>query len=113
MLLNNNGFTLIEVLIGSSIIFMLITTILPIGSLLEQEKTVLSQRRILSAKLHDELQPFLWEGLQVPVTYSNVVGLLDVTFNFSYDGEYIKGCVNWENARGKNETICLYGYQNL
>lgn len=112
-MLNNDGFSLIEVLIATSIIFMLLTTIIPLASLLEQERTVLGQRRTLSAMLHDELQPFLWGKSQIPATYSEMNGLLEIRFKFVYEGEYVKGCVNWENARKKNETICLYGYQQM
>lgn len=88
---------------------MLITTILPITSLLEKERIVLSERRMLSSKLHDELQPLLWNDLQLPLNYSEVIHSIDVTLNFAHEGQYIKGCVNWENARQKSETICLYG----
>jgi len=109
ILSNNNGFTLLEVLIAMSIIFMLMTTIIPITSLLERERTVLSERRMFSSKLHDELQPFLWNDLQLPSSHSDVINLINVTFSFTYEGQYIKGCVNWENARKKSETICLYG----
>lgn len=106
-----NGFTLIEVLIAASIIFLLISTILPISFLIEQERTVLSERRVLTAKLHDELQPFLWSNLEIPSSYSKRFDLIDVTLNFTYEEQYIKGCADWENARKKSERICLYGYQ--
>lgn len=88
---------------------MLMTTMIPIISLLEQERTVLSERRTFSAKLHDELQAFLWNDLQLPSSYLVEIDLIDVTFSFTYEEQFIKGCVNWENARKKSETICLYG----
>jgi len=111
-LLNSRGFTLLEVLIASSIILMLISIIVPITSLLEQERTVLKERRAFSARLHDELQPFLWNDLELPISYSSVNNLVDITFRFTHESEYIKGCVSWENAREKNETICLYGFRS-
>ncbi len=109
ILSNSRGFTLLEVLVASSIVFTLLTTIIPIASLLEQERVVERERLTFSARLHDELQSFLWNDLQLPLSYSDVIHLIDVTFNFTHEGEYIKGCVNWENARKKSETICLYG----
>lgn len=109
MLSNNRGFTLLEVLVASIIVFTLIVTIVPISSLLEQERAVLSERRTFSARLHDDLQPFLWNERQVPISYTDIINLIEVTFHFTHEGEYIKGCVNWENARNKKETICLYG----
>lgn len=111
ILLNNRGFTLLEVLVASSIVLMLITTILPISSLLEQERVVLSERRALASKLHDALQPFLWNDQHLPFNYSDKINEVDVTFYFVYEGDDVKGCVNWENARDKIETICLYGFR--
>src|SRR5690625_4694086 len=70
MLLNNKGFSLVEVIVASSMIMMIIMTILPIGSLLERERAVLSERRTINLKLHDELQPFLWDDQQLPFSYS-------------------------------------------
>lgn len=111
MLLNNRGFTLVEVIVASSMLVMIMMTILPISSLIEREKAVLSERRILSSKLHDELQPFLWNDQPLPARYSSKFNLIDVYFRFTFDGDYVKGCASWENARGKSETICLYGYR--
>lgn len=111
ILSNIKGFYLLEVLVASSIIFMLIATTIPIATLLERERIVLSERRIFSARLHDELQPFLWHDIELPIRYSDVIHVVDVTFNFTREGEYIKGCVHWENARKKSETICLYGFK--
>ena len=111
MLLNSRGFTLVEVILASSMIMVIIMTIVPMGSLLEREKAVLSERRILSLKLHDELQPFLWNDQPLPARYSSKFNLIDVHFRFTFDGDYVKGCVSWKNARGKSETICLYGYK--
>ena len=81
--MNSRGFTLLEVLIASSIIMMLISIIVPITSLLEQERTVLNERRAFSARLHDELQPFLWNDLELPISYSSVNNLVDITFRLS------------------------------
>lgn len=110
-LLNNKGFTILEAIVASSIILMLITTILPISSLLERERAVLSERRELGSILHDRLQPVLWNDLDLPFGYAETIHAVDVTFHFTYDGEYVKGCGTWENARGKSETICLYGFR--
>ena len=111
MLLNSKGFTLVEVILASSMIMVIIMTIVPMGSLLEREKAVLSERRILSLKLHDELQPFLWNDQPLPARYSSKFNFIDVHFHFTFDGDYVKGCVSWKNARGKSETICLYVYK--
>src|SRR5690625_5779561 len=87
MLLNSKGFTLVEVILASSMIMVIIMTIVPMGSLLEREKAVLSERRILSLKLHDELQPFLWNDQPLPARYSSKFNFIDVHFHFTFDGE--------------------------
>lgn len=109
--MNNKGFTLIEVLVATSIIFMLLTTILPISLLLEKERIVLSERRMLAAHLHDELQQYLWNDLDLPKYYSTIVNQIEVSYNFAIEERLIKGCVTWENARKTDETICFYGYK--
>src|SRR5699024_8409295 len=52
MLKNNKAFTLIEVLVGSSILFIIIITIVPINSLLESERNLLSDRYDYTKKRH-------------------------------------------------------------
>lgn len=110
ILQNNKGFTLIEVLIASSIIVMIATTIVPIASLLLHEREVLSDRRIITSRLHDELQRFLWEErIAPPSTFTKSIRSTPVRFYFSYEEELIKGCVEWENVKKNNEALCLYG----
>lgn len=111
MLSKNNGFSVVEVLVSASVILMLMTTIIPVTSLLEKERTVLGDRRIFVNRLHDELQPFLWSDLSFPATYLILINQTDVTFNFTRKENYVKGCATWENARKKRETFCLYGYK--
>src|SRR5699024_206523 len=112
MLKNNKAFTLIEVLVGSSILFLIIITIVPINSLLESERSLLRDRYDYTNKLHDELQSFIWERhKRIPVTYERRINNKTVSFQSSKEyNELIKGCVNWENVRNKYEEICLYGF---
>jgi len=110
ILSKSNGFTLVEVLVAASIILMMVTTLLPISLLLYQERLVLSDQRTIHSQLHDELQPFLWtEQLGLPVTYYKNVHSIQLQFIFEREGDFIKGCVQWENARKANDEFCLYG----
>src|SRR5699024_8165736 len=111
MLKNNKAFTLIEVLVGSSILFIIIITIVPLNSLLESERNLLRDRYDYTNKLHDELQSFIWEDKKIPVTYERRINKNTVCFEFSKESrELIKGRVNWQNVRSKNEEICVYGF---
>lgn len=110
MLSNNKGFTIVEVLVAASMILTLMTVVIPISVLLEKERTVLSDRRTFMNQLHDELQPYLWNDLTLPVSYSAFIDQTEVKFDFMKEKHVIKGCATWENARRKREKICLYGY---
>jgi prepilin-type N-terminal cleavage/methylation domain-containing protein len=106
----NKGFTLIEVLIAATILMTVITTIVPIISLVQAERQVLSERRTLSLKLHDELQQFLWlEDITLPAAYSETIHEKAVQFTFIIENEYVKGCAEWQNAKRRTELFCLYG----
>lgn len=110
MLKNNKGMTLIEVLIASSIIIMLISTIIPISTLLLKERNVLNERQIFIAYLHDELQTVLFEEEGVlPQKSQKEVKQRMVTLSFVRDDQLIKGCIQWENVKKIKEKHCLYG----
>ncbi len=107
---NSKGFSLIEVLVAASIVFTLVLTTIPITSLLMQEREVLSERRLISSRLHDELQQFLWQGdVSPPASFTRTVNKASASFHFSAEGKFIRGCAEWKNARKQKDKICLYG----
>lgn len=109
ILKSSKGFTLIEVLIASSIIVMMVTTFVPIASLLSHEREVLSDRRMIISLLHDELQPFIWEEHNAaPSTFTKTIHSIRARFHFSREKEFIKGCAEWENVKKNKEKQCLY-----
>ncbi|WP_375050740.1 hypothetical protein [Virgibacillus sp. JSM 102003] len=90
---------------------VIISTLIPITNLLLYEREVLHHKRLFSNKLHDELQPYLWDGQnRLPINYSKEVNATTLNFNFSAENELLKGCVTWENVKNKTNQICLYGY---
>ncbi|GAB3052016.1 prepilin-type N-terminal cleavage/methylation domain-containing protein [Virgibacillus ainsalahensis] len=108
--MKTNGFTLIEVLIASTLLITVVTTVFPIITLLTNEKDNLSDRRILTSKVHDELQDYLWDKEKsTPDQFTEIIRMKEVTFTFTKEKEYIKGCARWENVKKTKETICLYG----
>jgi len=100
---------MIEALFAISIIFMLVMTVIPIVSLINTETTLKRDRLELTNTLHDALQPYLWINHPVPDTYQKDIGLKSVTFSFIREGNMIKGCVEWNNVKQTEESICLYG----
>ncbi|AXI09455.1 hypothetical protein CUC15_11205 [Oceanobacillus zhaokaii] len=105
-----NGFTLFEVIIASAILFSVITTVVPIVSTLEKEQQILSDRRMMTHTLHDEMQPFIWGSpLRLPIEHIKEVNQKQAVFRFTTENEYIEGCVSWKNVRERRENICLFG----
>jgi len=107
----NNGFSLIEVLVAFSMVIMLVFTILPIITLIRQEEVILSDRRHISNRLHDELQPILWNADPLNYTYTQSIRSYSVEFIFENEDQYIKGCAYWKNIKDREEKICLYGFK--
>lgn len=109
--LNNKGFSLIETLVASSVIFILIATIVPITSLLNNEREILIERRLAASKLHDEFQPIIWNNHgNLPLSYKSTINSMSVLFSFTFENDLIKGCVKWKNAKDQPDSICLYGF---
>lgn len=110
MLLNNKGFTLVEVLIAFSLIIFIAMTFIPVTTLIEKESRSLSNMRVFSNILHDELQEYIWLKKELPIeAYTRKVNGKKIILNFLYEEELIKGCVSWENNKNKKEIHCLYG----
>lgn len=107
---NNNGFTLIEVLVATSIILMLVATIVPVSTLVQVEKKILFDRRIILLALHDDLQETIWGDRKIENKQQNINHHI-VEIYYSVDNKLIKGCASWENEKKKEETVCLYGYR--
>ncbi|MEC2158425.1 prepilin-type N-terminal cleavage/methylation domain-containing protein [Virgibacillus halodenitrificans] len=105
----NNGFTLVEVIISASILMTVVTTIFPLLHIITTEKIILSDRRTIVDRLHDEMQPFLLVSKKTPYESVKNINQKLVTFTFVLERNYIKGCVVWENAKKKKESHCLYG----
>ncbi|HLR08247.1 MAG TPA: prepilin-type N-terminal cleavage/methylation domain-containing protein [Bacillota bacterium] len=106
----NKGFSLIEVMTSFSIVLMLILTLLPIVSLLNKERDVLNKRSLISIRLHDTLQDYIRLEHVTPDTRQTTVDGTDVHYTFTDEGEYVKGCAEWNNIKNETEEVCLYGY---
>lgn len=110
---NSSGFSLIEVLIAIAMIFSLVSTFLPIIVLLDAEQDVLSERRELAYELHDKLQQFIWDNATITDQLNKIPSdSRNAVFDFEEENGFIKGCVEWTNAKKREETLCLYGLPN-
>ncbi|WP_197431775.1 type II secretion system protein [Lentibacillus sp. JNUCC-1] len=106
-----NGFTFTETLVAFSIVLMLVTTALPVVSLLKRERSNLDIRLAVGNLLHDELQQHIFIPQEADFTpYNRNMQNKSITFSFKPTNQYIEGCATWINERQKEEKVCLYGY---
>ncbi|MHA6250980.1 hypothetical protein [Oceanobacillus sp. CAU 1775] len=104
-----NGFTLIEVFIASSLFLSTVLIFIPIINNMQHEKQILHDRKTISLYLQEELQYFIWEsGYNLPESKTASINGKSAQFLFIQENEFIKGCVNWQNAKQKAEEFCIY-----
>lgn len=109
MLIKDNGFAWIETMMILQVLVIVALTIIPIFSILTQEKLIITERTIVMMKLHDELQRAIYEGELERNRFTESIDQRIVHFTFDYEHELIKGCAIWENAKNRDEQFCLYG----
>ncbi|WP_167751332.1 type II secretion system protein [Lentibacillus salicampi] len=108
---NSKGFTMIEALVAASVLMMVISTLVPLTSLLLNERENLQQKREMANELHNELQPFLRENKRpLPQRLQKTVDGDEAEFRFTAENNLLKGCVSWENVNDRANQFCLYGY---
>ncbi|GIO23143.1 hypothetical protein J11TS1_17240 [Oceanobacillus sp. J11TS1] len=66
------------------------------------------ERLQITTKLHDELQGVLIGAAPYPSKYMVTPYRASTEFSFVLEGEYVKGCAEWTNAKEKREKKCLY-----
>ncbi|WP_010530981.1 type II secretion system protein [Lentibacillus jeotgali] len=108
---NSNGFSMIEALVAASLLMVIITTLIPLASLLLNERESLQQKQNISSELHHQLQPFLREEQpSLPHHLFKTVDGTKAEFQFTNEGKLLKGCARWKNANERKGQFCLYGY---
>ncbi|WP_042145916.1 type II secretion system protein J [Paucisalibacillus sp. EB02] len=106
---SDKGFTISEVLVSLTVLLIISTAVLPLTSFVANERKTLSQKRIITYKLQDELQAILQDDF-VPITWRENIETVDVIFSFTGTDEgYIQGCAVWNNLMNRQEEVCLYG----
>lgn len=113
MLRKKNGYSLIEVIVASSIFLSAVAIFIPIVSKLQIEQHILSERSTVAHQLHEDLQQYIWvDRNTVPAEYQKDINSNTINFDFEEENDYIKGCAAWHNAKQTKESICLYGLPN-
>lgn len=109
-MLNDKGFTISEVLVSLTVLLIISTAVLPLTTFVAQERKTLSQKRVITYKLQDELQVILQDDFVSTINWEENLQSADVTFQFKETNEqYIQGCATWNNLMSRQEEVCLYG----
>jgi competence protein ComGF len=109
ILKNDKGFTFTEALVSLAVLMIISTSIIPLSSFVIQEKKALSQKRIITYKLHDELQSFLYNDLS-PFSLEETIESAEVIFTFKEtEDQFIQACAAYKNIMNRKEEVCLYG----
>ncbi|MCT2537550.1 hypothetical protein NC661_01185 [Aquibacillus koreensis] len=109
---NDNGFVMSEIIASFSIFLTIMLTFTPIMYQIVMEEKLMEDRRNLQSLLHDELQIVLSSDQGLPLQEKQTISSTLVTFTFTIETKYIKGCVRWDNEKQTQEKICLYGIPN-
>lgn len=107
--MNSNGFIWVETLVSLNIVLIVMTIILPIYTTIQKEKLIIKERSLTTLQLFNELQFALHDAAEMERSFTKQIDKRQVSFHFSIEDEYVKGCATWKNAKEKNEKLCLYG----
>lgn len=91
------------------ILFFVIATMLPLYTMIKQERKVLADRRTATLILHDELQQIIYVDVDHFPQTKKINEPLRLEMTFTKNSNEIKGCAKWTNEKEQNEQICLYG----
>lgn len=110
MLKKKNGFSMIEVLVASSLFFHFLVIFIPIQMDIEFAKQQLNDRRFAAQELHAQLQALIYSSeTSLPPSFELTQNENSFLYTFTPEGHYIKGCVEWVHDKQPKESICLFG----
>lgn len=108
MLRNDNGFTLIEVLVATSLLFLTLSFILPSFVILHSERQSLYREIEIVQQLEQKLHDASLESERIPFQISEEISGRFITYIFTIDDQLIKGCAHWETEKTDETSMCLY-----
>lgn len=110
MLRGNNGFTLLETIIATTIIFIIIAVSYQVNSHIKMEQKVMEDRRAISYAVHGELLLYIYNKKNSDLSKDIVYKEVSLTVSFIYNKGLIKACTRFENIMEREEVICLHGW---
>ena len=108
---NNKGFTLMEVLLTTTLFLSMLFTISPISIQIYKERQILNEEHFIMHTLYNELRTTV---LTNTFTDSKTThhSFRNTNFSIYYQQEelLIKGCASWNNSRNITKEVCFYAY---
>ncbi|MFG6114352.1 prepilin-type N-terminal cleavage/methylation domain-containing protein [Halobacillus sp. MO56] len=105
-----NGFTLVEVIVAFGLLLTLLLSTLPIMMKVNMEEAILTDRRIVTAILHDELLKKVNAPVMGVMSYS-IDDFTNIHVNVEIQDGLVKACADWNNKQNHTEKVCLNGYR--
>lgn len=109
MLKNNKAFTLLETSIALGLLCIIIATSLPITIFIQTERNILTEKRLITYRLHDDLIYLISDGV-LDTHKEIIVKNKVVSITQTKENALIKSCATWHNIKQVKEVICLYGW---
>jgi len=104
---NNKGYMLLNTLFSFSLFLTLTLSLLPMINTTYKEQMILEERRYWLYTLHDELKRNN-QSSSLPITTQLNRNEQTAIVTLSRTSSLVKGCIKWQNERGKQERECLY-----
>lgn len=102
------GFTFIETVAATTILFLAALIIIPSFIIIQQERNALYNE----LKIINHLESILHQQHDDEETYSTIITEtiegISVDFHFTIEGDLRKGCVQWETNQNTDKSFCLY-----
>lgn len=112
MLQKNKGFTLIELIATSTLLFTSILLLLPLFILVSDERELLYSELDIIGRLEKQLHTTVNNNEELPTQHKEMIHELDVSYVFTRKDKLVKGCVLWETKQKNEKIFCLYHWDS-
>ncbi|GGF08080.1 hypothetical protein GCM10010954_03170 [Halobacillus andaensis] len=102
--MNNNGFTLVEVISAFSVLMIAASLITPLLMEMRTAQHSLSIKRNALVTLQNKLHEYSTSSFEEAVNES----IDQVHYTFNVHPNYREGCAEWKTKQNEEEKECLY-----
>jgi competence protein ComGE len=108
MLKNCKGYTLLEMLVAFSLLFLLLTHALPLYIHIKQERKNVEMDKSAVKLLHQAILAYKYDGLSPDSSTNTQQGTVyEIDWNEGVSG-FLEACISWENQTKRRQKRCDY-----